>query len=79
MFAKLLNGLKSKQVKPETQREILARALREVNAILAELPQKPAIGFDPESGEISLTLPEYLPDEALALPAPENDAQKRAA
>lgn len=55
---------------PETQRETLLRALGEVNEITAEMDPKPAVTVDPATGAISLTLPEQMPDEALALPAP---------
>lgn len=55
----------------ETQRETILRALGEVNEIVAQLDDKPAVTFDPSTGAISFALPEQMPDEALALPAPE--------
>jgi len=61
--------------KPETQREAFARLLADLNAALAELPEKPKVTIDPATGGIELHLPEQLPDEALALPAPEEAAQ----
>ena len=64
----------------ETQRETIERALAEVNSVVAGLAVKPSVTFDPETGEISLTLPDQMPDEALALPAPEpEDDAKQAA
>lgn len=81
MFARLFKSLKATQIEPETQRETVKRALSEINGILAALPDKPAIGFEPATGEITLSLPTHMPDEALALPAPETEdlAQKEAA
>lgn len=62
------------EVIPETQRETLTRALEEVNAVIALMDPKPAVTFDPMSGALSLALPDQMPDEALALPAPEDSA-----
>ncbi|PIE18295.1 MAG: hypothetical protein CSA65_05135 [Proteobacteria bacterium] len=61
----------SVEVTKETQRETLLRAIGEVNEITATLDDKPAVTVDPNTGAITLTLPEQMPDEALALPAPE--------
>lgn len=58
------------EVTKETQRETLLRALGEVNEITATLDVKPAVTVDPNTGAITLALPEQLPDESLALPAP---------
>lgn len=55
----------------ETQRDVATRALKELNAVMAGLEVKPKLSFDPASGEISIELPEQMPDEALALPAPD--------
>lgn len=75
---KFLFGKKSEDepvtVVRETSRETIERALQEINGILAELDPKPAVTFDPVSGAISLALPEQMPDEAKALPAPEEAA-----
>lgn len=60
---------------PETQRETLLRALGEVNEITAAMDPKPAVTIDPATGSISLILPEQMPDEALALPAPDIDPE----
>ncbi|WP_212524575.1 hypothetical protein [Actibacterium sp. MT2.3-13A] len=59
----------------ETQREELERLIRELNAAVAALPEKPRLIIDPASGKLELDLPETLPDEALALPAPERTEQ----
>lgn len=55
----------------ETQRETMIRALGEVNEILAGMDVKPKLTFDLEIGLFEVDLPEQMPDEALALPAPE--------
>jgi len=55
----------------ETQRERLERLIRELNAAIAALPEKPRLIIDPATGELEADLPETLPDEALALPAPD--------
>ena len=58
-------------VKPaETQRETIERALGEVNAVLALMADKAKVSVDLNSGLIEVDLPEQMPDEALALPAP---------
>lgn len=58
----------------ETQRETFERLVQELNGAIDALPDKPAVTVDPASGNISFNLPEQFPDEALALPAPETDA-----
>ena len=64
----------------ETQRERLERLIRELNAAIAALPEKPRLIIDPATGELEADLPETLPDEALALPAPgEADADDKPA
>lgn len=64
------NASNEVEVTKETQRETLLRALGEVNEITAKLDVKPAVTVDPNTGAITLALPEQLPDESLALPAP---------
>ena len=54
----------------ETQRQTFERALGEVNAILTLMDPKPKITFDPAAGTFEMELPDQMPDEALALPAP---------
>ena len=71
MFEFLKNIASKAGGKPETQRRRVARALGEINEILAELDVKPKLSFDPSTGALELELPEQMPDERLALPAPE--------
>lgn len=71
MFKFLFGRRVTEDATPETMREQLSRALAEVNGLVAQLDPKPAVTLDPATGEISLALPDQMPDEALALPAPE--------
>jgi hypothetical protein len=57
----------------ETQRETLERAIDEINEIMAGLTEKPKLTVDIDTGGLTLELPEQMPDEALALPAPTGD------
>lgn len=57
-------------VKRETQRETVLRAQKELNEILAGLSPKARITIYPEEGTLTIDLPEQMPDEAKALPAP---------
>jgi hypothetical protein len=59
----------------ETQRQTIDRALSEVNVIVALLDPKPMITINPQTGSLALELPEQMPDEALALPAPKDHDQ----
>lgn len=70
MFKFLFGKTGTKAVK-ETQRQTMVRALDEVNGILAGMSDKPSISVDLNTGLISVDLPEQMPDEALALPAPQ--------
>jgi hypothetical protein len=54
----------------ETQRQTVERALRELNTVLVTLTPKAKITVYPDEGTLSVTLPDQMPDEALALPAP---------
>jgi hypothetical protein len=54
----------------ETQRQIVERALREMNDVLVTLTPKAKITIYPDEGTISVTLPDQMPDETLSLPAP---------
>lgn len=54
----------------ETQRETVERALKEVNDILAGLSPRAVVTVDLQHGTVSVSLPEQMPDEAKALPAP---------
>jgi len=69
---KFLFGAKSEApvIKKETQRETVARAQRELNEILSTLTPKPRITIYPEEGTLTIELPDQMPDEAKALPAP---------
>jgi len=63
----------------ETQRETLERAIGEINEIMTELTDKPKLTVDMETGGLTLDLPDQMPDEALALPAPsEEDSDETA-
>ena len=62
---------KSKVPLKETQRETMSRAIAEVNGLLALMPERPKLGVNLDTGFIEIELPERMPDEALALPAPE--------
>ncbi|MEM9317896.1 MAG: hypothetical protein AAGA70_02700 [Pseudomonadota bacterium] len=59
------------EVKIETQRETFTRLVEEMNASLDKLADKPAVTIEPATGRISFALPEQFPDEALALPGPD--------
>ncbi len=63
----------------ETQRQTIERALAEVNAVVALMAVKQKVTIDPATGSVALELPEQMPDEALALPAPEAEASENAA
>lgn len=69
MFKFLMGRAKATIVK-ETQRQTFERALGEVNEILATLDEKPTLRLDMSKGRIEVDLPDQMPDEALALPAP---------
>jgi hypothetical protein len=76
MFKFLFRKAKDEvEVVKETQRETISRAMGEVNDILAVMHPKPKVSVNLESGLIELDLPEQMPDEALALPAPEKPAE----
>lgn len=67
----------------ESQRDTVVRAVDELNTILALMADKPVVAVDLNSGLITFDLPDQMPDEALALPAPdpadEAEADKAAA
>lgn len=68
---KFLFGKKSVEAVTETQRETVTRAMGEVNDILGQMAVKPSVAVDLNTGLVTIKLPEQMPDEALALPAPE--------
>ena len=71
---KFLFGKKGGLTATETQRETVERVVKELNEVLVLMADKPKVGVDLNSGLITLDLPEQMPDEALALPAPEEKA-----
>ena len=58
-------------VKTETHRESFERVMAELNTLMADQPVKPSLSVNLETGQLDLTLPDQLADEALALPAPD--------
>lgn len=72
---KFLFGKKTNAVVVETQRETVKRAVDELNAVLALMADKPKVSLDLNSGLLAVELPEQMPDEALALPAPEKASE----
>ncbi len=58
-------------VKAETQRQTFERLVKDLNEVIEGLDEKPMITIDPNTGAFELKAPERFPDEALALPAPE--------
>lgn len=75
MFKFLFGRLGTTGAKGETQRQTIERALGEINEITAAMAGKPSVTVDMASGALSLDLPEQMPDEALALPAPNPEAE----
>jgi hypothetical protein len=70
MFKFLFRRKAGAEPAQETQRETLERAIGEINEIMTGLADKPKLTVDMETGGLTLELPEQMPDEALALPAP---------
>jgi hypothetical protein len=68
-FLKRLRGVP--EAVKESKRDRFTRLVEELNAAIAELPEKPAITVTPGTGALSFDLPEQFPDEALALPKPD--------
>ena len=77
MFKFLLGRGKTKVVQ-ETQRQTFERALGELNEILAGMEEKPVLRLDLTKGQMEADLPEQMPDEALALPAPKTPEEPEA-
>ena len=69
MFKFLFRG-RNKDVLVETQRQSFDRLVSDLNDAIDGLPVKPRVTLDPTTGHVELHLPEQMPDEALALPAP---------
>ncbi|MGB1235615.1 MAG: hypothetical protein ACPG5U_07770 [Planktomarina sp.] len=76
---KFLFGRKNAVTVKPTQREVITSLLDDLNAALEAMPEKAPITYDPATGRITLTLPEQMVDEALALPAPEAVEEAKAA
>jgi len=74
LFAKATGSAKI-----ETQRDTVARAVDELNAVLTVMADKPVVGVDLNTGLLRIELPEQMPDEALALPAPDAETDAKAA
>lgn len=70
MFNFLFRG-RGQKVEVETQRQSFERIISELNAAIDGLSVKPRVTLDPATGHVEFQLPEQMPDEALALPAPE--------
>ena len=76
MFNFLRRRLNGKVVK-ETQRQVFERAVSELNEIMAGMEDKPEVSVDLNDGQIKFDLPDQMPDEALALPAPETEKEEK--
>lgn len=62
------------KVVKETQRQVFERAVSELNDIMAGMEEKPEFSVDLNDGKLTFSLPDQMPDEALALPAPNSEA-----
>lgn len=78
MFKFIKSRLGGVKAVVETQRQTIERALSEAKEILVLMSVKPKITIDPETGTVSLDLPDQMPDEALALPAPDPEVVEEA-
>lgn len=67
---KFLFGGRGETAVIETKRQSFERLVMELNTAIDELADKPKVTFDPVTGHVTFELPEQMPDEALALPAP---------
>ena len=74
MFKFLMDRVKGKPV-VETQRQTATRALSELNDILDGLQEPPKVTIDLANGRIEVALPDQMPDEALALPSPDQELE----
>jgi len=74
MFKFLMDRVKGKLI-VETQRQTATRALSELNDILGGLQKPPMVTIDLASGRFEVILPEQMPDEALALPSPDQEPE----
>ncbi len=76
---KFLFGQKNAAAVEKSQREVITSLLADLNTAVMSMPEKPVVAINPNTGEISLELPEQMPDEALALPAPDLAEDTKAA
>jgi len=74
---KIFNFLKKEtgEVKLVTMRERFEAAQSEINAVLADMAEMPAITVDAYARRIEIAAPEHFADEALALPAPQPEPE----
>ncbi len=56
-------------------RERFEAAQSEINAVLADMAEMPALTVDANARRIEIAAPEHFADEALALPAPEPEPE----
>lgn len=70
MFEFLFGKKPTKKAATETLRQTAERSLKELNAVLAALPEQPAITVRGAGAGVEIDWPEQMPDEAKALPAP---------
>lgn len=68
---KFLFGTRGEKPVIETRRQTFERLVRELNEAIDEIADKPKVTFDPATGHVMFELPEQMPDETLALPAPD--------
>lgn len=77
MFKFLFKG-RGEAAVVETKRQSFERLVSELNTAIDELADKPKVTLDPATGHVAFELPEQMPDEALALPAPTTEPVKEA-
>jgi hypothetical protein len=77
MFKFLFDKVGAKP-KIETQRDTVVRTVDELNSVLSLMADKPVMGIDLNTGTLTIELPDQMPDEALALPAPDPTDDKPA-
>ncbi|OAN80748.1 hypothetical protein A8B78_10210 [Jannaschia sp. EhC01] len=79
MLKFLFGGKKATpEVVIESDRARFLRLVNELNEVIDTLAHKPRVTIDPATGHIEPDVPEQFPDEALALPAPETEAEPAA-
>jgi hypothetical protein len=74
MFEFLFGKKPTKKAATETLRQTAERSLKELNAVLAALPEQPAVTVRGAGEGIAIDWPEQMPDEAKALPAPRSES-----